>query len=65
LLGPLGTPRLVAVGLAAAQAALCAIGLFPIGAGSTWVIATGIAYIALGSFAIMVLDRSPPARETG
>jgi len=55
----------VAVGLAAAQAALCAIGLFPIGAGSTWVIATGIAYIALGSFAIMVLDRSPPARETG
>jgi len=62
LLGPLGTPRLVAVALAAAQAGLCALGVFLLGAGSTWVIATGIGYIALGSLAIMVLDRSPRLR---
>jgi UDP-GlcNAc:undecaprenyl-phosphate GlcNAc-1-phosphate transferase len=66
LLGPLGTPRMVASALAAAQAVLCAVGLVLLGSGETDVIATGIAYIVLGSVAIMVLDMStalrPPPR---
>jgi len=62
LLGLLGTPRRVAVALAAAQAGLCAAGVFLLGAESTWVIAAGIVYIALGALAIMVLDRSPRLR---
>jgi UDP-GlcNAc:undecaprenyl-phosphate GlcNAc-1-phosphate transferase len=62
LLGPLGTPRRVAVTLAVVQAGLCGVGLALLGAGSIAVITTGIAYIVLGSVAIMVLDLSPQLR---
>ena len=62
LLGPLGTPRRVAVTLAVVQAGLCGVGLALLGAGSIAVIATGIAYIVLGSLAIMFLDLSPRLR---
>jgi UDP-GlcNAc:undecaprenyl-phosphate/decaprenyl-phosphate GlcNAc-1-phosphate transferase len=58
ILGLLGTPRLVAASLAAAQAALCAVGLVLLGADLSTVLLTGIAYIMLGSLAIMVLDLS-------
>jgi len=62
LLSRLGTPRRVALALALAQAALCAIGLGLLGASGAVVIAIGIAYIGLGALAIMVLDLSPSLR---
>jgi UDP-GlcNAc:undecaprenyl-phosphate/decaprenyl-phosphate GlcNAc-1-phosphate transferase len=62
LLGVLGTPRRVALVLAAVQAALCVLGLALLGAGWEVVVASGIAYIALGSLAITVLDLSPGLR---
>jgi UDP-GlcNAc:undecaprenyl-phosphate/decaprenyl-phosphate GlcNAc-1-phosphate transferase len=62
LLGRVGTPRRVAFALAIAQTALCGIGLGLLGSSEFVVIAVGIVYIGLGSFAIMVLDLSPQLR---
>ena len=62
LLSRLGTPRRVALALALAQAALCAIGLGLLGASEAVVITVGFAYIGLGALAIMVLDLSPSLR---
>jgi len=62
LLRRLGTPRRVALALAICQAALCAVGLALLGATGTAVIASGCAYITLGSIAIMVLDLTPSFR---
>ena len=54
--------RRVALALALAQAALCAIGLGLLGASEAVVITVGFVYIALGALAIMVLDLSPSLR---
>jgi UDP-GlcNAc:undecaprenyl-phosphate GlcNAc-1-phosphate transferase len=62
LLGQLGAPRRVALTLALAQAALCAIGLGLLGASAAVVIGVGFAYIGLGALAIMVLDLSQSLR---
>jgi UDP-GlcNAc:undecaprenyl-phosphate GlcNAc-1-phosphate transferase len=62
LLGRLGTPLRVALALGIAQAALCAVGLGLLGSSEIVVISVGIAYIGLGSLAIMVLDLSPTLR---
>jgi UDP-GlcNAc:undecaprenyl-phosphate GlcNAc-1-phosphate transferase len=62
LLSRLGSPRRVALALAVAQVALCAIGLGLLSSSGIVVIAVGIAYIAVGSFAIMLLDLSPSLR---
>jgi UDP-GlcNAc:undecaprenyl-phosphate GlcNAc-1-phosphate transferase len=59
LLGSLGTPGTVAAALAIGQAVLCALGIALFDASETVVIATGIAYVLLGSLVILVLDLNP------